>query len=170
MNLIIIGNTNNFDIALSLIKNEKINIMAGIVDTFTESIASSQKDFLQKYKIKEITFCDIQKYKPDICLILTYNRIIPTEHFKNTILLNLHGGILPKWRGASTNAWAVINGEKEVGYSLHKASDILDGGDIYYICKCDIKQNEKYGEIIPKLRQKMIDNLPSILKDRKSVV
>ena len=164
MKLIIIGNTNNFDIALSLIKNAKINILAGIVDTFTDTMADSQREFLKSHNIKEISFEDVENLKPDICLILTYNRIIPTKYFKNTILLNIHGGILPKWRGASTNAWAVINGEKEVGYSLHEATDELDGGDIYYICKSNIKPDEKYGKVIPILRRQMIDNLPSVLE------
>jgi len=165
LNIIIIGNTNNFDIALSLIKNKNLNILAGIVDSFTEAMEIKQRDFLKTYKIPEISFKDVRKYKPDVCLVLTYNRIINTEDFDNTLLLNIHGGILPKWRGASANAWAVINGEKEVGYSLHRVTDILDGGDICYVYKSKIKSNEKYGEVIPKLRKGMIKQLPKILRE-----
>lgn len=163
INLIIIGNTNNHDIANSLLKNKNINILAGVVDTFSKDIEIAQRKYLQENNIKEISFKEIRRYHPEICLMLTYNKIVPVKYFENTLLLNIHGGILPKWRGASTNAWAIINGENEVGYSLHEANHILDGGDIYYIYKSKIKPNEKYGEIIPKLRKGMIENLPNVL-------
>jgi len=165
MNIVIIGNTDNFDIADSLINNNDINIVSGIVDNFNNEIKERQKYFLKKNGINEITFKEIYKIKPDICIILSYNTIIDNNYFKNTLLLNIHGGILPKWRGNHSNAWAIINGEKEVGYSLHEANEILDGGDIYYIFKVKIDNHEKYGEVIPKLRKGIIDNLPQVLQE-----
>ena len=163
MNIVIIGNTSNFDIANALLCEKRINIIAGIVDDFTQELAERQRDFLLNNSIAEISYEDVDALSPDICLIIACNKIIPTQYFKNTLLLNIHGGILPKWRGVSTNAWAVMNGECEVGYSLHEASDILDGGNIYFVYKTKIGDDEKYGEVIPRLRCGMIENLPDIL-------
>ncbi len=163
INIIIIGNTNNFDIADALIKDKRINIIAGIIDRHSQELQEKQKTYLQKNNIKEISFEEVNLYNPDLCLILTYFTLIPIHYFANTKILNIHGGILPKWRGANSNAWAVINGANEVGYTLHEATNELDGGDIYFQFKTQILKNEKYGEVIPRLRQGMIDNLSNIL-------
>ena len=163
LKLVIIGNTENYDIANSLLSANNIEIVAGIVDTGFEAREINQRNFLCKNKITEIKFDEVKKYNPDVCLIINFSKLIPTEYFKNTLLLNIHGGILPKWRGSNSNSWAIINNENEVGYTLHEANGVLDGGDIFRVYKVTVGKNDKYGEIIPKLRQKLISDLAETL-------
>lgn len=68
----------------------------------------------------------------DLIFVINYNKIITTEDLSQTVFLNYHVGLLPKWRGNSANGWAIINGENEVGYTLHRIIPMLDAGDIYY--------------------------------------
>lgn len=163
VNVIIIGNTNNFDFANSLINSKKINIVGGVVDKSSTEIAKKQELFLNENNIEKIELEDIPNKQIDICLILTYSKIIDTKYFKNTLCLNIHAGILPKWRGFNANAWAIMNNENKVGYTIHEATDEFDGGDIYYCIEEEIAINQKYGEIIPKLRKRTSSELPDIL-------
>ncbi len=80
----------------------------------------------------------------DLILVVNYNKIIDIEQFKDAMILNLHLGILPKYRGNNANVWAVINGESEVGYTIHEVTDILDGGDIYYRYAFNIRLSGTY--------------------------
>lgn len=162
VNIIIIGNTSNADIAQSLLDCNELNIIGGVVDS-TNSNNVQQLDFLKKNNIPQIQLNNIPNMDVDICLIIHYTKIINVDFFRNTLCLNIHAGILPKWRGFNANAWAIVNNEHEVGYTLHKVTNILDGGDIYYKFIEKISLNQKYGDIIPILRTKVCDTLPNIL-------
>lgn len=72
------------------------------------------------------------KESVDLVFVTNYNRIITNEELEQSIFLNYHVGLLPKWRGNSANGWAIINGEQAVGYTLHRVIPLLDAGDIYY--------------------------------------
>lgn len=80
----------------------------------------------------------------DLIFVINYNKIIPEQELNETLFLNYHVGILPKWRGNSANGWAVINGENHVGYTLHKVVPMLDAGPIYYQYKHPIALGETY--------------------------
>jgi len=67
----------------------------------------------------------------DIVITSGYNKIINNNYIKKAEFFNIHYSLLPKYRGMHTLVWAIINGEKEVGYTIHKATDIVDGGPIY---------------------------------------
>lgn len=79
--------------------------------------------------------------------------------------LNLHGGLLPKWRGLNANCWAVINGEREVGYTLQQMNEGLDTGPIYHKFIFPIGDEEHYAEVISKIQKQVSENIGSILAD-----
>ncbi|MBU0614755.1 MAG: methionyl-tRNA formyltransferase, partial [Nanoarchaeota archaeon] len=64
----------------------------------------------------------------DIILSVGYRKKIPVGQAKYEI--NLHGGLLPRYRGGAVLNWAIINGEKEVGVTAHIMLDKFDAGDI----------------------------------------
>lgn len=87
---------------------------------------------------------DYPKANLDLIFVINYNKIIPEQELKETLFLNYHVGLLPKWRGNSANGWAVINGENYVGYTLHKVVPMLDAGPIHYQYKHPIILGETY--------------------------
>ena len=86
----------------------------------------------------------------DIAISINYVNIISSKVinlFKYGIL-NVHGGDLPKYKGNACQAWAIINGEKEIALSIHKMEGgILDTGDIISKSYLKININTKVGEI-----------------------
>ncbi|EFP3668592.1 hypothetical protein HPW99_001686, partial [Campylobacter jejuni] len=97
MNIILIGTTTNFDIFNSILQNKYIKVIGAIIDkNLTSNIDSkSHLDFLHKNNIKEIQLEDLPLIKYDLCLIITYSKILDMKYFKNGININIHGGILP---------------------------------------------------------------------------
>lgn len=80
----------------------------------------------------------------DLIFVINFNKIITTEDLSQAVFLNYHVGLLPKWRGNSANGWAIINGENEVGYTLHRIIPMLDAGDIYYQFAYPYSPSETY--------------------------
>lgn len=80
-----------------------------------------------------------------------------------SIIVNCHGGILPKWRGFAANVWAIMNGEKEIGFSIHRISSELDGGEIYYVKHIPISGEETYSDIHGKMVSAIGSDVPEVL-------
>lgn len=83
------------------------------------------------YTIKKISMNNIP-FKPDIICSIYYRYIIPQDiiEYCDGKIFNLHPALLPKYRGCSSLTWAMINGEKEVGYTYHYIDKDIDTGKI----------------------------------------
>ena len=86
-------------------------------------------------------------------MVAAYGKILP-----QTVLdiprfgcVNLHGSLLPKYRGAAPIQWSVINGEAETGVTTMLMDAGLDTGDILYTEKTKIGENETAGELFDRL-------------------
>jgi len=74
----------------------------------------------------------LRALSPDIIVVWSYSMILPPEIIKLPRLgcVNLHGGILPEYRGGHVMQWAIINGETETGVTLHYIDESIDTGPI----------------------------------------
>ena len=74
----------------------------------------------------------IRKMAPDFIFSFYYRKVIGKDilAIPKKGAFNLHGSLLPKYRGCAPLNWAVINGEKESGVTLHKMTAKVDAGDI----------------------------------------
>ncbi|MDR0505310.1 MAG: hypothetical protein LBH32_00620 [Dysgonamonadaceae bacterium] len=164
--VVIFGNTKNCAIANALLQGRNFEIVGGVVDPIVDkSFQENQRDFLRRNNLKELNFNTIQSIRPDMGLSIYYSKIIPATVLSGFFVLNLHGGLLPKWRGLNAGCWAVINGEQEVGYTLHQMDEGLDTGPIFHKFTMRINENEHYAEVIQKIQKQVIDNINSILAD-----
>lgn len=85
---------------------------------------------LQPISLKEPSFLEaIRALKPDIIAVVAF-RILPREVFTAARLgaFNVHGSLLPKYRGAAPINWAIINGETESGVTTFLLADSVDTG------------------------------------------
>lgn len=99
--------------------------------------------------------------KVNMIFVCGYTKIIKSDLLNKYIFVNIHAGNLPKWRGTSANSWAIINGEYNIAYSLHRVTDILDGGAVYCKYEYHLKENEKYGDGRTKIEQMLETSLES---------
>lgn len=84
-----------------------------------------------KINSKEVVDC-VSECKPDICIIAHFERIIKPELLRIPRLgfINLHPSLLPYYRGLAPQHYPIINGEKEVGITVHYVDEGTDTGDI----------------------------------------
>jgi len=108
---------------------------------------------LQPEKFKNEDFLnDLQSLKADLFVVVAF-RMLPEVVWamppKGTI--NLHGSILPNYRGAAPLNWAIINGDKETGVSTFFIEKEIDTGEVIDISKVKIKENTTAGELHDEL-------------------
>lgn len=85
---------------------------------------------------------------------INYRYIIPTSFFSHfSVALNLHGALLPHFRGRTPHVWAIINGQKECGVTCHKIAKIVDSGDIIEQVKVAIEDNDTGYSLLKKLEK-----------------
>jgi methionyl-tRNA formyltransferase len=106
-------------------------------------------DILQPSNLKDPEFLRcLSSYGADLFMVVAF-RILPEEVFmmppKGSI--NLHGSLLPKYRGAAPINWAIINGEKETGLTTFFLRKRVDTGDIIKQSKTEIGPEETFAEL-----------------------
>ncbi len=129
-------------------------------------IAVYQPESLKKNADEYISI--INDIKPDIIVVAAYGKILPKEVLDIPTFgcVNIHGSLLPKYRGAAPIQWAVLNGDKETGITTMLMNEGLDTGDILMTEKTEIGENETASELFERLSLmgaelmlKTIDNL-----------
>ena len=116
---------------------------------------TSEKELhiLQPEKLKNPEFInELKSLKADLQLVVAF-RMLPEIVWNMPPLgtINLHGSLLPQYRGAAPINWAVINGEKETGVTTFKLQQAIDTGDILMQQSFAIGEDETAGEVHDKM-------------------
>ena len=96
---------------------------------------------------------EIKKLQPDVICVVAYGKILPKEILDIPRLgcINVHGSLLPKYRGAAPIQWAVINGEKQTGITTMYMDIGMDTGDMILKETVEIGNDETTGELWERL-------------------
>ncbi len=95
----------------------------------------------------------LRKAEPDVTVVAAYGQILPSVvlQIPKVACLNIHGSILPKYRGAAPIHYAVIAGEKETGVTIMYMNEKMDEGDMLLVKKTPIGPEETTGEVHDRL-------------------
>ncbi|MCW5201700.1 MAG: methionyl-tRNA formyltransferase [Candidatus Electrothrix communis] len=98
-------------------------------------------------------FEEISALKPDLIVVTAYGRILPGRllNLPRLGIINVHGSLLPKYRGAAPIQWAVINGETETGVTIMQMDEGVDTGDILLPLSLPITEEDTSGTLFQKL-------------------
>jgi methionyl-tRNA formyltransferase len=142
---------------------QQFDIVGVILDYERREKFASFHESLESKAIKIYSFEDLPELKPDVVVVFNYIKIIDVKNI-TVPLLNIHMGVLPVYRGNNANASALLNGDRNVGYTLHEVSDILDGGKIFYKFTYEIQQGQTYFHGKSAMTEDLKTNLPAVLE------
>ena len=103
---------------------------------------------------KNVEFIEeIKNLNPDVICVVAYGKILPKEILEIPRLgcINVHGSLLPKYRGAAPIQWAVLNGDKITGITTMYMDEGMDTGDMILKQEVEIGENETTGELWDRL-------------------
>ena len=124
----------------------------------------------------EEEFEHIKKLKPDISVVAAYGKILPSKllNLEDTVFINVHASLLPKWRGAAPIQRAIMNCDHETGISIMRVEPKLDTGPVLMKSKIKITKDinyEKLSSQMSRLGAKLIlESLDLIEKDKAKFI
>ena len=95
----------------------------------------------------------LDETRPDLIIVVAYGKILPEYvlHYPRLGCVNVHGSLLPRWRGAAPIQWSVIAGDKYAGVTTMKMAKGLDTGNILLTAQTEIGARETAGELFDRL-------------------
>ncbi len=125
-----------------------------------------QPDCLKSEEVMDI----FHKISPDIIIVIAYGKILPKEILNAAKYgcINVHGSLLPYYRGAAPIQWSVLNGDSQTGVTIIQMDEGIDTGDILCTAKTDIGINETSDELFEKLSVLGADTLIKCLDEMEN--
>ena len=126
-------------------------------------VASPVKEYAQEKGLKiyqpekvrkNVEFIEeIKNLNPDVICVVAYGKILPKEILEIPKLgcINVHGSLLPEYRGAAPIQWAVLNGDKTTGITTMYMDEGMDTGDMILKQEVEIGEDETTGELWDRL-------------------
>lgn len=161
----------NYNLAYILTHEEGLDQS---IDTFAikNQIDYSYKDLRNAKNLKADV---LDKLKIDYIISVNYKYILTKEILSiSKYAINIHGSLLPKYRGRTPHVWSIINGEVNTGVTCHLIDEGIDTGDIIEQRVIRIEDNdtghsllEKFQAIYPDL---LISSLEKLQKDAKTTL
>ncbi len=120
----------------------------------------------EKIKNNEEFRAELERIQPDAILVVAYGRIIPKWMLDLPRLgnLNLHGSLLPKYRGAAPVQWAIANGEGATGATTMRLDEGLDTGDILLQREMALAPSMTAADVFPLLAEMGADLMMETLR------
>ncbi|BDF95942.1 methionyl-tRNA formyltransferase [Pseudoalteromonas haloplanktis] len=98
---------------------------------------------------------ELSSLNADIMIVVAYGLLLPKAILEAPRLgcLNVHGSILPRWRGAAPIQRAIWAGDEETGVTIMQMDEGLDTGDMLHISRCPIEATETSASLYSKLAE-----------------
>lgn len=168
-----IGFLSSGELGYKVIQNLSQSFMPHFI--FTDSNSTSISSFAQMHSIP-IFIGNPRKFEPqrflnsfetDIIFSINYLFIVENNILSHPrFAINLHGSLLPKYRGRTPHVWAIINGEKQTGVTAHFMEKGCDTGDIVLQQIIEIEEEDtgatvlsKFVDIYPKMIAEIIEKI-----------
>ena len=112
---------------------------------------------------------DVMALQPDLIVTAAYGQFLPTKLLEAAKIaaINVHGSLLPKYRGDAPIQYAVLNGDSEIGITIMHMAKKMDAGDMIEQASIPIEASDDTGTLFDKLsyvgRDLLLKTLPSII-------
>lgn len=126
---------------------------------------------LQPARINEPdVVAEIANLKPDILVVVAFGQLLkkPLLDLAPFGAVNIHGSLLPYYRGAAPIHWAIINGEKETGVTIMYMDEGMDTGDMIASMQMPLFDNYNVGDVYEKLSEMGAELLCQSLRDMEA--
>lgn len=143
-----------FNIISLIAQEDKPVGRKGIIEEVPTKVVAKKYNIpvYQPHKIR-LDYEFVKDLKPDLILTMAYGQIIPQGliDIPKYGCLNLHGSILPSYRGAAPIQRAILNGETKTGVTLMEMVEKMDAGKMYAIEECEISSDDNYTSLCEKI-------------------
>ncbi|MDP2541102.1 hypothetical protein CSC81_01110 [Tenacibaculum discolor] len=167
-------------LGLSLLKHalENYNVQFVLTDKKSIEICDLAREknipFLAGNPRKGKGYEFVKNYQVDVIASINYLFLIEEDiiNHSKSVTFNIHGSLLPKYRGRTPHVWSIINGEKQTGITAHLIDPNCDTGNIIFQEIVDIESEDTGADILKKYNELYIPLFDRVIKSiiNKSLV
>lgn len=153
---------------------DKNFIVVGVVTTHDQKVGRKQiltptpvKQWAIKNNKSVLIEEELSSLNPDLFIVAAFGKIIGKTMLEipKYGAINIHPSLLPKYRGASPIQSAIFQGDKETGISIIKMDEEMDHGQLLYVKKIFLSNNDNFASLSIKMFQAAADVLPQVIDD-----
>lgn len=139
-------------------------------DHYLENIArNSGVDIVREVSVNDSNFIrNVRELEIEILVSMSFDQIFRKDILGACPIINCHAGKLPFYRGRNVVNWALINGEKEIGVTVHHVDEGIDTGDIIAQTTLPVGECDTYSSVLEKLYPMCSDLLVQALRSIKN--
>ncbi len=113
---------------------------------------------------KEEVASVVEMLQPDLVVVIAYGMILPKSVTDHYLCVNLHGSLLPSYRGASPMQAAILAGDTETGVTLIRMNERMDAGEILSLARIPLSVEETLGQLHDRLCELSAEVMINYLK------
>ena len=127
-------------------------------------ILTNDNDVTKLFRPTDYEIKSLSNTSNSTIVMAGWQKVLPRNIIKLNTVINTHPSLLPKYRGMHSLVWAMLNEEKEFGFTIHIANEFIDDGDILSQFKVpNLKQTST--EIMQQFDDYVLKNLGKVVKD-----
>jgi len=143
---------------------EEIDIVCFGADKRNIAQAADTIAFCKKNKIRIVeSHHESDAFKPDLVVLMSYPTLLDKSYVDKFFVLNMHSTLLPSYRGLHGGTWAIINGDKYHGFSIHQVDNGIDTGPIYFQAKIEMAIEDNVLTLRKKIFELYKANIKSVI-------
>jgi len=169
VNCIILGDDIGLPVLMEICKQLNLQVCAYSISRGKSLSIETQQELVLMQYLDDPNSSQTRKFmrerKISLILVYSYNLILSKDFLSENRVkyLNIHGGKLPEYRGANVINWAIINGEKEIGVSIHEIIMEVDAGAVIAQWNVNIDDNDNARTMRDKLGLSIVSQAPPLI-------
>lgn len=163
MNIVFMGGHELGKVTLEHLIQQGRKIVGVVVSKNSDNWYKGVDEIAKKYELKLFEESNInnayfleqlKELEPDLIVVVNFEKILKKDIISLPTYgcINTHASLLPKYRGRAPLNWAIINGEKETGVTVHKIDKGIDTGDIIEQERINIKKDDYIEDVLVKVK------------------
>lgn len=136
------------------------------------ALANNLKIYQPLHLSKSEEMNELLSIRPDFIVTAAYGQFLPTKFLQTAKIkaINVHGSLLPKYRGGAPIQYSLINGDKQTGVTIIEMVKKMDAGEMYGSRAIDISDDDTSGSLFEKLsiigRDLLLEVIPKIIANQ----
>lgn len=127
-------------------------------------VLSDDENILRRMRPGDVRISSFAESQSDVAVCAAYRPLIGKDILRQKTIINTHPSLLPKYRGVHALAWAMLNLEEELGFTIHLMNEYVDDGDILEQFKVKY-ENQTSGEMLELFHNYVVENLGRVVLD-----
>jgi methionyl-tRNA formyltransferase len=142
-----------------------VSAVRSLKKKFSLTCVTNDSDVIALLDEDDLLLPSLNDVQEDLVIMAGWLKIITRQQLAQKTFINIHYSLLPKYRGLHALAWAILNGEENIGLSIHLVDDGIDSGPILHQKEFGNDDRTSLTEMTQRLNSYIEENLSDVIEE-----